>query len=48
MDFAPNNGSMDVLNDVDYDSLFNLDSGVEDSFNFETSAFLDGNPIGAE
>jgi len=48
MDFAPNNGSMDVLQDFDFDSFLHQDGGVEDNFNFDTSAFLDDNPIVTE
>jgi hypothetical protein len=39
---------MDVLQDFDFDSFLHQDGGVEDNFNFDTSAFLDENPIGAD
>ena len=49
MDFAgANNNSMNVLQDFDLDSFLHLDGGVEDNFNFNISAFLDENPIGAD
>ncbi|KAH8818170.1 SOM1 protein [Hyaloscypha sp. PMI_1271] len=48
MEFAPNNGSLDVLQDFDFDSFLHQDGGAEDNFNFDTSAFLDENTIGAD
>jgi hypothetical protein len=48
MDFAPNNGSMDVLQDFDFDSFLHQDGDVGENFNFDSSAFLDENTIGAE
>jgi hypothetical protein len=48
MYFAPNNGSMDVLQDFDFDSFLHKDGGVAVNFNFDTSVFLDENTIGAE
>jgi hypothetical protein len=48
MDFAPNNGSLDVLQDFDFDSFLHQDGGVENEFNFDASSFLDENTIGAE
>ncbi|PMD23726.1 hypothetical protein NA56DRAFT_716215 [Hyaloscypha hepaticicola] len=49
LDFAAsNNNNMDVLQDFDFDSFLHQDGGVEDSFNFDTSAFLDENTIGAD
>ncbi|CZT41636.1 related to Som1 protein [Rhynchosporium secalis] len=49
MDFAnPNNGNMDVLQDFDFDSFLHQDGEGVDNFNFDSSAFLDGNEIGAD
>ncbi|PMD65837.1 uncharacterized protein K444DRAFT_624384 [Hyaloscypha bicolor E] len=48
MEFAPNNGSLDVLQDFDFDSFLHQDGGAEDNFNFDASGFLDENTIGAE
>ena len=49
MDFAgAGNGNMDVLQDFDFDSFLHQDGGVEDNFNFDSSAFLDESTIGAE
>lgn len=48
MDFAPNNGSMDVLQDFDFDSFLHQDGDGNDNFNFDSATFLDGNEIGAE
>jgi len=49
MDFAnPGNGNMDVLQDFDFDSFLHQDGEGVDNFNFDSSAFLDGNEIGAD
>jgi hypothetical protein len=49
MDFAnPSNGNMDVLQDFDFDSFLHQDAEDVNNFNFDTSAFLDGDGIGAE
>jgi hypothetical protein len=49
MDFAnPGNGNMDVLQDFDFDSFLHNDGEGVDNFNFDSSAFLDGNEIGTD
>jgi hypothetical protein len=48
MDFAnPAMGNGDVLQDFDFDSFLHQDGGDNDTFAFDTSAFMD-NEIGAE
>lgn len=48
MDFAnPTMGSQDVLQDFDFDSFLHQDGGENDAFNFDTSAFMEGE-VGAE
>lgn len=44
----PTAGSMDVLQDFDFDSFLHQDGEGVDNFSFDTSAFLDGGEIGAE
>jgi hypothetical protein len=40
MDFAnPNGGSMNVLQDFDFDSFLHQDAEGVDSFNFDTATF---------
>jgi hypothetical protein len=50
MDFAnPGNGSLDVLQDFDFDSFLHQDAEGVDSFNFDMSGIgMDGDGIGAE
>jgi hypothetical protein len=46
LEFASN--GPDVLQDFDFDSFLHQDGEGVDSFNFDTSGFLDGGEIGAE
>jgi hypothetical protein len=39
---------MDLPEDSDFDTFLHEDGGVEDNFNFDTSATLDESTIGAE
>lgn len=50
LDFSnPGNGSMDVLQDFDFDSFLHQDGGdALPEFNFDASGFLDSNEIGAD
>ena len=47
LEFAnPGAGSMDVLQDFDFDSFLHQDGEGVDTFSFDTSGFMDGNEIG--